>query len=109
MVKNINSVLRFVGWGFIAFLSIDIVVRMLRMVHQKDILDSPLLPKYLYSYVVFYDVSQIVFLGELIVIGVIGIKRGRLVLIPIAIMAYFIIPQLALLFNELIKGLLISG
>ena len=105
MVRNINSVLRFIGWGFVAFLSIDIIVRIVHVVYQRDILDSPFLPKYLYAYVVFDEGSRIAFLGELIVICLIGIKKSRLFLIPIAIMAYFIIPPFSLLFNEMVKNL----
>jgi hypothetical protein len=107
--KNIYAILRVIGWGFVGFLSINVIIKIVQTISQRHILENPLIPKYLYGYTISLEVFQLFLLCILISLCIVGIKRNKFFLIPIAIIVYFFIPQMTLLFDKLIYGLFISN
>jgi hypothetical protein len=108
-LKNIYTFLRVIGWSFIGFLSINVIIKMIQTISKRYIYESPLIPKYLYGYIISLDIFQLLLLCLLIFLCIIGIIKNRLFLIPIAIILFFFIPQMTLIFDKLVYSLFISN
>jgi uncharacterized membrane protein len=108
-LKNIYAFLRVIGWGFVGFLSINVILKIIQTISQRYILESPLIPEYLYGYTLSLEIFQLLLLCFLIFLCIVGIIKNKLFLIPIAIIVFFFIPQMTLIFDKLIYTLFISN
>ena len=108
-LRNIYTFLRVIGWGFVGFLSINVILKIIQTISQRNIPESPFIPKYLYGYAISSEIFQLLVLCFLIFLCIIGIIKNKLFLIPIAITAFFFIPYLTLIFDKFVYALFISN
>ena len=107
--NNIDKILKIIGWGFVGFLFINLIIKTIQIISLDQITENLLLPEYLYPYTISLEIFQLLILCSMISLCIFGIIRKKTFIIPIVIIAYLFIPQMTLLFDRLLNHLFLSN
>lgn len=101
--------IKYIGWGILILLSINMIIKVIQTIYQSYVLENPLIPKYVYGYTISIEIFQLFILSVLISMCIIGIRKNKLILIPLAIVIYLVMPWITLLFDNFIYNNFINN